>query len=83
VFRSARNVRCRTGLRAQQGDDGERVLRPPVRAFFISQGMGMFATTPLERHYAPKDLAGRVAYALTRFLRFFADTFFARRAQRG
>ena len=39
----------------------------------------MFATMPLERHYAPKDLADRVAYALTRFLRFLADVFFARR----
>ena len=39
----------------------------------------MVATPPLERHYAPKDFADRVAYALTRFLRFLADTFFARR----
>ena len=31
--------------------------------FFISQGMSMVATTPLERHYAPKDFADRVAYA--------------------
>lgn len=36
-------------------------------------------TTPLEQHYAPKDLADRVAYAFTRLLRFFADVFFARR----
>jgi len=83
VFRSARNVRCRTGLRAEQGDDGERVLRPPCGPFLISQGMGMFATTPLERHYAPEDPAVRIAYALARFLRFFADAFFARRAKRG
>jgi ubiquinol oxidase len=39
----------------------------------------MFVTTPLERHYAPEDLADRVASALTRLLRFFADAFFARR----
>jgi ubiquinol oxidase len=39
--------------------------------------MGMSVTT--ERHYAPKDFADRVAYALTRTLRFFADVFFARR----
>jgi len=31
------------------------------------------------RHYAPKDFRDRIAYALTRFLRFFADTFFSRR----
>ena len=33
----------------------------------------------LERHHAPKDLSDRVALAFTKFLRFFADTFFARR----
>lgn len=39
----------------------------------------MSVTTPLKRHYAPKDFSDRVAYAFTRFLRFFADAFFARR----
>ena len=39
----------------------------------------MSVTTALERHYAPKDFSDRVAYAFTRFLRFFADAFFARR----
>lgn len=39
----------------------------------------MVATTPPEPHYAPKDVSDRVAFAVTRFLRFFADTFFARR----
>jgi ubiquinol oxidase len=33
----------------------------------------------LQRHHAPQDLSDRVAYRLTRILRFFADTFFARR----
>ena len=33
----------------------------------------------LERHHAPKDLSDRVALAFTKFLRFFADTFFASR----
>lgn len=33
----------------------------------------------LERHYAPKDVRDRIAYAFVEFLRFFADTFFARR----
>jgi len=33
----------------------------------------------LERHYAPKDFSDRIAYACVRFLRFFADTFFAHR----
>jgi len=36
-------------------------------------------TRPLERHYAPKNFSDRIAYAFTRFLRFFADAFFARR----
>ena len=36
-------------------------------------------TTPLERHYPPTDFRDRVAYALTKFLRFLADVFFARR----
>lgn len=33
----------------------------------------------LGRHFAPKDVRDRIAYALVEFLRFFADTFFARR----
>ncbi|OHC68052.1 MAG: oxidase [Rhodocyclales bacterium GWA2_65_20] len=36
-------------------------------------------TPALERHYAPQDFRDRMAYAFIRFLRFFADTFFARR----
>jgi ubiquinol oxidase len=36
-------------------------------------------TPALERHYAPKDFRDRIAYAFVVFLRFFADTFFARR----
>jgi ubiquinol oxidase len=39
----------------------------------------MPVTTPLERHHAPKDFSDRVAYGFTRFVRFFADAFFARR----
>ena len=39
----------------------------------------MSVTTPIQRHYAPKKSSDRVAYAFTRFLRFFADAFFARR----
>lgn len=34
---------------------------------------------PLGRHYAPRDFTDRIAYALTKLLRFFADTFFAGR----
>ncbi len=34
---------------------------------------------PLVRRHAPKDLSDRIAYAVTKFLRFYADTFFARR----
>lgn len=36
-------------------------------------------TPALERHYAPRNFRDRIAYAFIRFLRFFADTFFARR----
>jgi ubiquinol oxidase len=39
----------------------------------------MSVTPPLQRHYAPRDFRDRMAYAFIRFLRFFADTFFARR----
>ena len=39
----------------------------------------MSATPPPREHYAPKDLRDRFAYALVRFMRFFADTFFAHR----
>ena len=39
----------------------------------------MPGTTPLERHHTPTDLSDRGAYALVRFLRFFADMLFARR----
>jgi len=36
--------------------------------------------TPLPRkHYVPKDNRDRFAYALVKFMRFFADTFFAHR----
>ncbi len=35
--------------------------------------------TPLEQHHAPKGFSDRLAYAFTKCLRFFADTFFARR----
>jgi ubiquinol oxidase len=33
----------------------------------------------LEQHHTPRDLSDRVAYGLTRMLRFFADTFFRKR----
>ena len=39
----------------------------------------MPVTPPLERHYVPRTLPDRIAYAFVEFLRFFADTFFARR----
>ena len=37
------------------------------------------AVAPPEHHRAPRDVADRIAYAFTQFLRFFADAFFARR----
>ena len=39
----------------------------------------MSVTTSPELHYDPKDFSDRIAYAFTKFLRFFADVFFARR----
>ena len=39
----------------------------------------MSVTPPLERHYAPRNFRDRIAYGLVKFLRFFADVFFARR----
>ena len=36
-------------------------------------------TSPLKRHYVPRDFRDRIAYAFVKFLRFFADAFFARR----
>lgn len=35
--------------------------------------------SPPDRHYSPGDFRDRIAYAFVKFLRFFADTFFARR----
>ena len=43
------------------------------------QGNPMLISPELDRHYAPKNISDRAAYAFVRFLRFFADTFFARR----
>ena len=40
---------------------------------------GMSDTPSFERHYVPKNASDRLAYAFVEFLRFFADTFFARR----
>lgn len=34
---------------------------------------------PLQRHHLPSGFSDRVAFRLTKFLRFFADTFFSRR----
>jgi ubiquinol oxidase len=39
----------------------------------------MSVTPPPRQHHAPQDLRDRTAYAFVKFLRFFADTFFARR----
>lgn len=34
---------------------------------------------PLHKHHLPSGLSDRIAFRLTRFLRFFADSFFAKR----
>jgi ubiquinol oxidase len=39
----------------------------------------MSANSPLDLHLPVHDVRDRLAYALVKFLRFFADTFFARR----
>jgi ubiquinol oxidase len=39
----------------------------------------MSDTTLLKKHHEPKDFSDRIAYAITKLLRFFADTFFANR----
>ena len=39
----------------------------------------MSVTPPPRQHHAPRDLRDRAAHAFVKFLRFFADTFFARR----
>jgi len=39
----------------------------------------MSDTPLLERHYPPRNFGDRIAYAFVKFLRLFADTFFARR----
>jgi ubiquinol oxidase len=39
----------------------------------------MSTIPPLERKYSPKDFRDRTAYGFVKFLRFFADAFFARR----
>lgn len=39
----------------------------------------MPVTPPPERHYAPRDFRDRIAYAFVKFLRLFADAFFAHR----
>ncbi|HJY07619.1 MAG TPA: alternative oxidase, partial [Bryobacteraceae bacterium] len=36
-------------------------------------------STPLVRHHTPENLSDRCAFAVVKFLRFFADMFFARR----
>lgn len=39
----------------------------------------MSITPNLERHQTPRNFSDRVAFSFTKILRFFADTFFARR----
>lgn len=39
----------------------------------------MSETPALERHHVPRDFSDRIALAFTKAMRFFADTFFARR----
>lgn len=36
-------------------------------------------TAPAPHHHIPQNFSDKIAYALTKILRFFADTFFARR----
>lgn len=45
------------------------------------QEMSRIADTPdpLAHHHPPRDVSDHIAFRLTKFLRFFADTFFAKR----
>lgn len=39
----------------------------------------MSVNSPAQLHYSPKGIRDRIAFALVKFMRFFADTFFAHR----
>lgn len=54
-------------------------MASPLPGLLSFRGIRMSVTMPLERHHVPNDASDRVAYAITRLLRFFADAFFARR----
>ena len=58
---------------AARNDEHSSSLTP------YSRGKRMPVTPPIRQHFAPRDFSDRVAYAFTRFMRFFADAFFARR----
>jgi ubiquinol oxidase len=44
-----------------------------------SQELNVSDTLAFDRHYTPKDFRDRIAYSFIKFLRIFADAFFARR----
>ena len=46
---------------------------------WLAMTSNMSDTPPLKRHHAPNSASDRFAYAFVKFLRFFADAFFARR----
>src|SRR5690606_34283851 len=73
----------RRGARARP-DAGHRVRALAARQAGAARGalnicMPTPDTPPPVTHHTPKDLSDRVALAMTRSLRFFADVFFARR----
>jgi len=49
----------------------------------MNEALGSFSTAhnsdPLSKHHTPSGFSDRVAFRLTRLLRFFADLFFAKR----
>jgi len=49
----------------------------------MNEALGSFSAThnsdPLSKHHTPSGFSDRVAFRLTRLLRFFADLFFAKR----
>jgi ubiquinol oxidase len=62
---------------AQDFIEKRRMMGPDCLSLFGYRSMPVM--TPLEQHHAPQGFSDRLAYAFTKCLRFFADTFFARR----
>jgi len=69
--------RTRRTKRSEHERSGRGAVADPRSR--LHKDMPMPDMTPLDKHHTPNDLSDRVALAVTRTLRFFADAFFARR----